>query len=356
MAIMIRREGRHVSRQLSLVHHEIAWRRPSVPSDGQQRPNGILATRWTENTTATHEYSADQPISCHVVSVALRTTRGVIFSDSKQVHSGRLKVGMVQLSGPRQTARAIFQASCDFLHLYVPNDLISRYRATIDVTAGGSGQLDVCRPFLHDPVVKQLSDRLLEADTSGEASAVMFADALKLAILTRVLGRHANSARSADRAPVSPLPKWRLRRVMEYVEANLGRSISLQEMAQVAGLTRMHFAAQFKVATGESPHTYFLARRIERAQELMLTTDSLLLDVALDVGFQTQAHFSTVFKRMIGSTPLTWRQLQRERHDLNAVGRRLPERPTVPFPPSFIASRAGGTGAVAWTGQGSLGT
>jgi len=70
----------------------------------------------------------------------------------------------------------------------------------------------------------------------------------------------------------------------------------------------MHFAAQFRVATGTRPHDFVLHRRIERAQEMLRDRSLALVDIALCVGFQTQAHFTTVFKRFTGVTPHRWRR------------------------------------------------
>ena len=69
----------------------------------------------------------------------------------------------------------------------------------------------------------------------------------------------------------------------------------------------MHFAAQFRAATGYRPHQYLLLCRLERAKELMVDPSRSMLDIALDVGFHTQAHFTTVFKRLTGKTPGVWR-------------------------------------------------
>jgi AraC-like DNA-binding protein len=106
---------------------------------------------------------------------------------------------------------------------------------------------------------------------------------------------------------VRSLQKWRLKRVLQYVDENLAGKITLQHLAAVAGLSRMHFAAQFRAAVGMRPHDFLLKRRIERAQELLRRADVSLVDVALTVGFQTQAHFTTVFKRFAGDTPYQWR-------------------------------------------------
>ncbi|HEY9214868.1 MAG TPA: AraC family transcriptional regulator [Ancylobacter sp.] len=103
------------------------------------------------------------------------------------------------------------------------------------------------------------------------------------------------------------LPKWRLKRVVEYVNINIAERISLANMAGAAGLSRMHFAAQFRIATGMRPHDFLLRCRIETAQELLSQTDQRVIDIALAVGFQTQAHFTTVFRRLTGDTPRHWR-------------------------------------------------
>jgi AraC-like DNA-binding protein len=107
----------------------------------------------------------------------------------------------------------------------------------------------------------------------------------------------------------APLQRWRLKRAVDYVEAHLGDPIRLPDLAAAAGLTRMHFAAQFRIAMGIRPHHYILQRRIDRARELLRDSELALVDVALSVGFQTQAHFTTVFKRFVGQTPCRWRQL-----------------------------------------------
>ena len=127
------------------------------------------------------------------------------------------------------------------------------------------------------------------------------------------------------RAKVNALPKWRLRRVEQHIAAHFERSISLSELANVAGLSRMHFAAQFRAATGYRPREYLLNHRIEHAKSLLATTDRPLAEIALAVGFSTQAHFSTVFKRISGQTPGRWRASSRdERSDFDTLPRRRP--------------------------------
>lgn len=190
-----------------------------------------------------------------------------------------------------------------------------------------------------DPVVRRLSRALDEAErTRTETSEPatrdfggLYADALRLAIVARLAGactdapddvttaprliapasRVAEAPVREPRRPKSGLPKWRFKRVAAYVEEHLGESVTLADMANAAGLSRMHFAAQFRVLTGLRPHEYLLRQRIERAQQMLVETRDPLVEIALAVGFQTQAHFTTVFRRFVGDTPYQWRAANR---------------------------------------------
>ncbi len=107
---------------------------------------------------------------------------------------------------------------------------------------------------------------------------------------------------------VRPLPQWRLKRVQDLVDTQLDGPLYLAALASAAGLSRMHFAAQFRAATGRRPHDYLLERRIERSMSLMTDMPIPLAELALTVGFQSQSHFSTVFKRLTGQSPAQWRK------------------------------------------------
>jgi AraC family transcriptional regulator len=118
----------------------------------------------------------------------------------------------------------------------------------------------------------------------------------------------------AGPAPVkgrcSGLPKWRRQRLEQYLADNIDKRVSLDDMAAAAGLSKMHFAAQFRAATGLRPHEYLLSLRIERAKAFLAAGQMSLVEVAFSTGFNAQAHFSTVFKRFTGTSPARWRQQQ----------------------------------------------
>jgi AraC-like DNA-binding protein len=110
---------------------------------------------------------------------------------------------------------------------------------------------------------------------------------------------------------VHPLSAWRLGKVRRYAESRLDRRMSLEELADVAGFSRAHFAATFKAATSMSAHEFLLRMRIQAAARLLTCTDLALVEIALQTGFQNQPHFTTVFKRITAVTPRRWRDARR---------------------------------------------
>jgi AraC-like DNA-binding protein len=104
------------------------------------------------------------------------------------------------------------------------------------------------------------------------------------------------------------LPRWRLKRACSYIKAHLEGPIPLGALAGAAGLSPTYFAAQFKAATGLRPHEYVMRRRIEVAQQRLLDPRLTIIEIAIGVGFQSQAHFTTSFKRIVGQAPGRWRK------------------------------------------------
>lgn len=112
-----------------------------------------------------------------------------------------------------------------------------------------------------------------------------------------------------ERIYLSP-PK--LKRVLEFIEANLHESIGLDDLAQSAGLSANHFLRVFKLATGETPYHFLRARRLERARQLLAEDAMPLAELALECGFANQAHFTAAFSRELGISPGRYRRSIKE--------------------------------------------
>jgi AraC family transcriptional regulator len=104
------------------------------------------------------------------------------------------------------------------------------------------------------------------------------------------------------------LAPWQIRRVLTYVDANLGTPIRNKDLAAVARLSEFHFNVAFRKSVGHPPHEYIIRRRMERAQGLMLSTDKALSEIAAECGLADQAHFTRLFRRFVGESPAAWRR------------------------------------------------
>lgn len=99
-----------------------------------------------------------------------------------------------------------------------------------------------------------------------------------------------------------------MKRVILFIDSNIGTSITISTLATIAGLSKSHFYRTFATSFGVSPHTFLMQRRIERAQDLISQTDEPLAEIALSCGLSDQAHLTRLFRRFAGITPGQWRR------------------------------------------------
>jgi AraC-like DNA-binding protein len=102
-------------------------------------------------------------------------------------------------------------------------------------------------------------------------------------------------------------PARHLLRAKDLADARYFEPLMVEDLARAAGLSRAHFSREFRRAFGESPHSYLLTRRLERAAMLLRTTDRSVADICLSVGLSGVGSFTTSFKRNFGLSPTAYR-------------------------------------------------
>jgi len=190
----------------------------------------------------------------------------------------------------------------DELHIFLDAGLVARVAAEafdLDLARLAVPPLDgLLLPHLR-AAIGAVGAELTAGGVGGPLAAESLANLLAVHLIRHVLAP-CQPSRTRDGA----LSQAKLRAVIEYVEEHLDASLTLEHMAAVAHLSAYHFARQFKVATGQPPHQYVIARRVERAQQLLRQDRDLsLAEIAACAGFSDQSHFSHHFKRLIGVTP-----------------------------------------------------
>jgi AraC-like DNA-binding protein len=102
-------------------------------------------------------------------------------------------------------------------------------------------------------------------------------------------------------------PARHLLRAKDLADARFADALTVADLARAAGLSPAHFSREFRATFGESPHSYLLTRRLERAATLLRNTDRSVADVCMTVGLSSVGSFTTSFSRLYGKSPTAYR-------------------------------------------------
>jgi AraC family transcriptional regulator len=191
--------------------------------------------------------------------------------------------------------------------------------SVLSISIPDSAFMEVARERLRDrslefvPKHVVTDDRLthllfaLDAERArGYAAGKLFVDCIETALANLLITSFNTVAPRSIPRKGGMAPRV-LRRVVEFMHANIDKQIGLKDLADCAGLSLSHFSFQFRASTNQSPHQYMLRLRIERSKELLADPRLSVLDVGLEVGFRNQQHFATVFRSSVGVPPSVYR-------------------------------------------------
>lgn len=159
----------------------------------------------------------------------------------------------------------------------------------------------VARPGVQSAVIQSFETLLSFRSRMFDVQAFLHA-----ASLTRALVLELACAISANRHARGDS---RMATARQRMESELGQRLTLEELAEGAGLTKYHFCRRFGEETGYSPMRYLQQLRVRRACELLNGTDRPVQDIAMEVGFEDPGHFSRVFTTLIGRSPRSYRRI-----------------------------------------------
>jgi AraC family transcriptional regulator len=152
----------------------------------------------------------------------------------------------------------------------------------------------------------ELGRRLTAEVCTPRYASQLYFDTLNTQLAICLLRDHSSHANRGPHA-LSRIDDDRIRKVIDYIHSNLSYNISLEDLAIETGLSSGYLVTAFKQATGLPPHRYQLEKRIERAKLLLGDPHRTITQVALDVGFSSQSHLTSVFKRLAATTPKAYR-------------------------------------------------
>jgi AraC-like DNA-binding protein len=157
-------------------------------------------------------------------------------------------------------------------------------------------------PFFPQPVIsdQQLAQRLhLLHSVLENSSSLLERESLLLTTFADLIARHAEQPALSARVRVDHRA---VQQVRDYLHAHLADNVSLEQLAGLTQMSTYYLLRLFQQTIGLSPHAYLMQLRITRARTLLLAGVPIA-QVALDMGFADQSHFTRYFKRFLGVTP-----------------------------------------------------
>jgi len=188
-------------------------------------------------------------------------------------------------------------------HVYLGNERLTNCN---DELLGG-GEIELISRSNHVDVVlfriMQLINQELEAPRHY---SLLFMEHALDALCLHLIRCHSPGG---ERIPklANSLTRRQLTRVMVYMRDNLGADISLQDLADVLGMSRFHFCSAFRRAVGVPPYEYLTRQRIKLACDLLKERAIPIGIVATSVGYSSPSSFSMTFRRIMGMTPTQYR-------------------------------------------------
>ncbi len=236
----------------------------------------------------------------------LSDTREDLWVDERHCTPKVMRRGFASVLDYRHQWRAYAHAPFETLNFHLPH-------AVLQALAGAERQRSICElevepdACFDDPVIRALGEALLPALERPEAVNALFLDHVGCAFVAHVARTYGQTLPLPVRR-ARQLAPWQKQRALELIDAHLGNSLRLADLADACGLSLDHFAHAFRATMAMPPHRWLLFRRVERAQALMRDPALSLAEVALCSGFADQSHFTRVFRKLVGVPPSTWRR------------------------------------------------
>lgn len=192
------------------------------------------------------------------------------------------------------------------LHLYLPAVLFRKLADDFNLPGAPARSIRYVAG-VRDEVIHQIGLSIIAAMMNESAAGRMFVETASTTLAARLLQTYCDSGACRSLETTSRIDHAKLRRAVDYIAANLDREVTLDQLAQVAGLSVFHFARTFTRAMGVSPSRYVSRMRMDKAMAEIAAGKLSLAEIAFKAGFSSQASFTTAFHRVTGLTPGEYR-------------------------------------------------
>ncbi|WP_299042254.1 AraC family transcriptional regulator [uncultured Tateyamaria sp.] len=240
------------------------------------------------------------PFDDYHLHIALTTSRRTYSNFDGLIREGRGHAGQLGLAPRATRGELAVEGTFSSLHIAVPQAILRRTADALDVPVQPDLE-SLFSIYFHDPAILWVAQSLAETALLTSGRDAFHADQ-SLWALSALLLQRAGTIELARRN-TSPLDADAFGKVHDMFVDHIELPLTIQDLADRVSMDVFSFSRAFKSRTGRSPYQYLLQLRVERALHLLLSTDISLIETAYACGFSSQAHFNTVFRKVMGMTP-----------------------------------------------------
>ena len=271
----------------------------------------VIAAKW--HRPASHRV-AHQTLAQHTLRYHVGGSTSVAKLVGGRCVGTRAQHGSITFSPRDERAEWVHGGVCEVTHVYIMPSLLDRY-ADQNPPCARVPEIDPIFA-IRDPWLQGYFTMLQsEFETFGRGNmqpdGLLLTQSMEL-VIRHLVCWHSNITRKAQRqalapAALHPLAPRPLARVLEHIEANIGRDITLADLAKLVGVSNYYLIRSFRAATGRTPYGYLVERRLTRAVDALRHGSMPVHQIARDTGFKSAPGFSNVFKKHYGMSPSRFR-------------------------------------------------
>jgi len=243
-------------------------------------------------------------VNDHLFIFHLKGSVGIHWSTSGHDLDGHVTPGHYDFFPGREGVDVQLDGSIETMHLYLRRSIVD---AVIEDMLGDPKKITLNPVFNgSDPFLEQIAMSMRGALNDNSLASKLYVEQLSWTLAAHLV--HSSSRRVPTSYAYGGLSKQQLKRVIDFIEVNMEKTLELHDLSRAACLNPVYFGRQFKRTTNMSPHQFVIQRRIERAKSLLATTSQPIAEVAAACGFCHQEHLSRVFRIRCGTTPSAYRR------------------------------------------------
>jgi len=217
----------------------------------------------------------------------------------------RLRPGTMTLIPSGHDGRWDIFGSIEVSQVYLPD---ARLQSVAEPLTDGKNVELLGRAAIDDPAAARVMELLSREDSMADPSSRLFVEQAIDLLCTQLIRGHSSYGALPVEEPRRGLADWQVRKVTAYMRDRLDEEITLDQLAALVSLSRFHFGAAFRLATGRTPHDWLVDERIARARGLLADPRLPVTEIALSVGYQTPSSFAAAFRKVVGMTPSDFRR------------------------------------------------